>query len=60
MSRMTIVLSAATFLCTSQITIADESARSLEGSGELLRGRLLAVRLVRSWVGLVVRQSEIP
>ena len=60
MSRMTIVLSAATFLCSFQITLADESGAITGGVGELLRRRLLAVRLVRSWVGLVVRQSEIP
>jgi hypothetical protein len=41
MSRMTIVLSAATFLCTSQITLADESGAITGGVGGAVAGAVV-------------------
>jgi hypothetical protein len=60
MSRMTIVLLAATFLCTSQITLADESGAITGGVGGAVAGAVVGGPVGAAWVGLVVRQSEIP
>ena len=61
MSRMTIVLSAATFLCaSSQIALADESGAITGGVGGAVAGAVVGGPVGAAWVGLVVRQSEIP
>jgi hypothetical protein len=61
MSRTILALSAAVLICvSSQFAYADESGAVTGAVGGAVAGALLAVRSVRSWVGLAVQQSEIP
>jgi hypothetical protein len=61
MSGTILALSAAVLICaSSQFAFADESGAVTGGVGASSPELLLAIRSVRSWVGLAVQQSKIP